>query len=91
MNDTSCVVLEQSTNFLNPSRLGCIMLSQDPHSSVLRMAEWQVSLMAGFGYGAFIMGVLYVALGLYPSLLQARRDKQPSSPAQGSVNQHSDG
>lgn len=57
------------------------MLSQDLHRSVLRLADWQASLMVGFGYGTFVMGVLYAALGLHPSLLQARRDKLPSSPA----------
>lgn len=68
------------------------MLSQDPHKSVLLLTDWQSNLLVGFGYGSFIMGVLYVALGLYPTLIQARRDKLASSIAQAeSMNQRRGG
>lgn len=41
-----------------------------------RFFEWQTSLMDGFGYAIFLVGILYVLLGLGPWELRKLRDEQ---------------
>ncbi|KAF9418664.1 hypothetical protein BGZ94_009627 [Podila epigama] len=54
---------------------GSILLSLDSDLRVLVLEGWQIQSVVGFGYGIFVVGVLYVIVGLIPSMDQEHRDR----------------
>lgn len=57
------------------NRIGSIMLSMNLGSNpVWRFFEWQTTLTDGLGYSIFIVGILYIILGLGPWNLRKFRD-----------------
>ncbi|KAK3826419.1 MAG: hypothetical protein J3R72DRAFT_479417 [Linnemannia gamsii] len=59
--------------------IGCTMLAMNLGSNPLwRFFSWQTSLMDGFGYATFVVGIIYIILGVGPWELRERRDDNQS-------------